>query len=418
MRFQKPQIVIVGGGFGGLTAAKKLRKAQADVILIDKTNHHLFQPLLYQVATSALSPGDIAVPLRSALHKYRNIQVVMGEVTRIDKENMRVFLENEFISFDNLILAPGSRHSYFGNDAWEEYAPGLKCLKDALNIRERILLSFEKAVRVYGTPEARKYLTFVIVGGGPTGVEMAGSIAEIAMKTMLPDFPILKYGDIRVILVDSGAKILSSFSGQLSDYSFKALNKLGVEVMNMTKVIEVNASGIKTAKGIIESANVLWAAGNTASGLTKQLGVELDDIGRVIVQPDLSVPGSPNIFVIGDSARVINPDGSVVPGVAPAAIQEAAYVAGLIIERQPAGSAKPFLYKDKGNLATIGMAKAIAQFGKFEFKGLLAWILWTTLHILFLINYRNKLRVFTEWCWYYLTKQPGARLIVHKELKK
>lgn len=417
MRFPKPRIVIVGGGFGGLTAAQKLNKAEADVILIDKTNHHLFQPLLYQVASSALSPGDIAIPLRSALHKYKNIQVVMGEVVNIDKERKTVEFETDSISFDYLILAPGNRHSYFGNDSWEEYAPGLKDLKDALNIRESILLSFEKAVRVYGSPEAQKHLTFVIVGGGPTGVEMAGSIAEIAMKTMLPDFPILKYGDIKVILIDSGDRVLSSFKGELSGYALKALNKLGVEVQTGTRVLGITSDGVQTTLGFISTTNVLWAAGNIASPLMRTLDTELDSLGRVKTNPDLTVPGYPNIFVIGDCAYVQNPDGKMVPGVAQGAIQGAKYVAENIIKRIQPSERKPFVYKNKGDLATIGMAKAIAQFRHFKFTGFIAWFMWTTLHILFLINYRNKLRVFMEWCWYYLTNQPGARLIVHNKQK-
>jgi NADH dehydrogenase len=417
MQLSKPRVIIIGGGFGGLTAAKSLRKAKVEVILIDKTNHHLFQPLLYQVATAALSPGDIAIPLRAILRRYDNIQVIMDEALRIDLISRKVYFPDGDLSYDYLILAPGSHHSYFGNNNWEKFAPGLKTLKDALGIRERVLQSFEKAERVYGSPEAEKFLNFVIIGGGPTGVELAGSIAEIARKTMLPDFPILNTKDIKVYLIEASERILSSFPKDLSDYAVIALNKLGVDVQVGTKVTAIDENFVDTTVGKINTINAIWAAGNEASSLLKSLNINLDKSGRVIVNNDLSIPDYPNAFVIGDAAHLTDINGMVLPGLAPVAMQEAKYVAYNIKNRYSQVKKKHFIYKDKGTLATIGKAKAIARFRKFKFTGFPAWLIWTVLHILFIINFRNKFSVMFEWLWYYLTNQPGARLIVYNNKK-
>ncbi|MGA2296850.1 MAG: NAD(P)/FAD-dependent oxidoreductase [FCB group bacterium] len=415
MQLSKPRVLIIGGGFGGLTSAKSLRKAKVDVILVDKTNHHLFQPLLYQVATAALSPGDIAIPLRAILRKYKNTQVIMDEALKVDLENRKVVFSDGTLSYDYLILAPGSRHSYFGHPEWEKFAPGIKSLKDALEIRERVLLSFEMAERNYNTPEAKKYLNFVIIGGGPTGVELAGSIAEIARKTMLPDFPLLNSNDIKIYLLEAGERILSTFNPELSNYTNTVLQKLGVEIQVNTRVLDIQENIVQTTIGNIDTVNAIWAAGNEASPLLKSLNVPLDNAGRVLVNADLSILGHPNVFVIGDACFLYDKEGKIVPGVAPAANQEAEFVADNIKNKIPQEKRKPFNYHNKGTLATIGIAKAIADFGKIKFTGFIAWFLWSFLHILFLINYRNKYRVFLEWCWYYITNQPGARLIVYNK---
>ncbi|MBI5326317.1 MAG: NAD(P)/FAD-dependent oxidoreductase [Ignavibacteriae bacterium] len=414
MQLSKPRVIIIGGGFGGLTAAKSLKKAIVDIILIDKTNHHLFQPLLYQVATSALSPGDIAIPLRSVLRNQKNVQVIMDEAQKVDLTNKTVYFNDGELQYDYLILSPGSRQSYYGNNNWENYASGLKTLKDALSIREQVLKSFEYAERVYGTPEAKKYLNFVIIGGGPTGVELAGAIAEIARKTMLPDFPILKYNDIKIYLIESHDRLIPSFPPELADYTYKALTKIGVEIITGTRVTDINKNRIITSSQTIETANIIWAAGNEASPLLKSLNVPLDNTGRVIVNNNLTIPGYDNIFIIGDSAH-LEINGEILPGLAPVAMQEARYVANIIRNRKNHFKQNPFKYIDKGNLATIGKAKAIALFGNIKFSGFFAWLVWSFVHIMFIINFRNRFRVMFEWFWYYITNQPGARLIVYNK---
>lgn len=418
MQLSKPRVVIIGAGFGGLTAAKNLKNANVDVVLIDKTNHHLFQPLLYQVAVSALSPGDIANPVRTIFRGYKNVQVIMNEAFGINLNSRTVELSDGFLEYDYLILAPGSRHSYFGHNEWEEFAPGLKSIQDALKIRENILLSFEKAERHYGTPESAKFTTFVIVGGGPTGVELAGAISEIARDTLLPDFPLLKPEDVKVILVESGSKLLSSYTPELSDYTAKALKELGVTVVLNTRVTDIGDGFAKINNEFVETANIIWAAGNEASPLLKNLGVDLDRRGRVEVNNDLTVPGYDNVFVIGDSAKYNNEGGVEVPAVAQGAIQMATYATNVIKKNIAQSKRKPFKYNDKGNLATIGRAKAIAQVGKISLKGFPAWLFWSMLHIYVLIDFRNRLRVMWEWIWYYITNKPGARLIVYKSLDK
>ena len=406
------QVVIVGGGFGGLTAAQSLRDARADIVLIDRTNHHLFQPLLYQVATAALSAGDIASPLRTILQSQRNVRILMNEVVAVDRAKRIVRLVDTEVPFDYLILAPGSRHSYFGKEQWGTFAPGLKTLADALSIREHMLLSFEHAERLHGAPGARRYLAFVIVGAGPTGVELAGAIAEIARASILPDFPLIPSLDIRILLIEAGSRILMGFDDSLAAKAQRVLMDLGVEVRLNTRVTEVNERGVSAGGQFIDTANVIWAAGNEASPLLRTLGLPLDRQGRVAVDRDLSIPGDSSIFVIGDAARAIDAKGQPLPALAPVAIQEGRYVAHLIAKEVPPEARSPFMYKDRGMLATIGKAHAIAQIGRLRTVGVLAWLLWCVVHIFFLIGFRNRLRVMFEWAWYYLTRQPGARLII------
>lgn len=411
MQLSKPRVIIVGGGFGGLATAKALKNTNVDVILIDKNNHHLFQPLLYQVATSALSPGDIAMPIRTELRKYSNVQVIMNEVISIDTQSQKVVLNDGELSFDYLVLAPGSRHSYFAHPEWEEFAPGLKDLSDALTIRENILLAFEKAERNYNSPDSEKYKTFVIVGGGPTGVEIAGTLSEIAKNTMLKDYPLLNYDDIKIHLIEGGDRLLRSFTDNQSDYTKVVLEKLGVKVHLNTNVIDLNKDGVQTNSEFINAATIIWAAGNQASPLLKTLNTELDKIGRVIVNKDLSIKNHPNIFVIGDAALMLDKNGNQIPGVAQGAIQGGKYVASIIKKRKNQETLKEFSYYDKGNMATIGRAKAIAIINNIKLQGFIAWLLWGLIHIMFLIDFRNRLRVMIEWFWFYLSYKPGARII-------
>lgn len=415
MQLSKPRVVILGGGFGGLSAAKALRKADVDVVLIDRNNYHLFQPLLYQVATAALSPGDIAQPIRTELRGYENIQVILDEVQSIDKENSTIQLTIDTLEYDYLIVALGSRHSYFGNDDWESIAPGLKDLDDAIILREKILKSFERAERNF--KDKVKYArntSFVIVGGGPTGVELAGAIAEIAREIILKDFPLIQAKDIRIQLVDGADRLLGQYDEKLSEYTRKTLEKMGVEVHLGTFVKSVEDNGVETNNGYIESANIIWAAGNTASPIINTLRTKQDRAGRALVNGDLSIEDNENIFVIGDAAYLKDASGKVVPGIAPAAMQEAKYVANLIRNRKKIRERKPFKYFDKGSMATIGRAKAIVEIGKLRFKGFFAWVIWGLVHILFLIDFRNRIKVMIEWFWYYLTFKPGASLIFHQ----
>lgn len=406
------RVVIVGGGFGGLAAAQALEEAAVEIVLIDRANHHLFQPLLYQVATAALSPGDIAWPLRTLFRSQKNIRVVLADVRKIDRIAQRVELvDGEPIPYDRLILAPGARHSYFGHPEWEADAPGLKTLPDALELRERMLMAFEKAERLNGTQDVREHLTFVIVGGGPTGVELAGALAEIGRKAMAPDFPVLHQAEFRILLVEGSGRILEAFPPDLSRKAQSALEGLGVTVMLNTRVEKVTSQGVLAGSQFIRSANVIWAAGNVASPILKSLNVPLDAAGRVLVQPDLSLAGDPWIFVIGDAAHCPTPGGRPLPGLAPVAMQEGRYVAEIIGKQIPEGHRPPFEYRDRGILATIGRAKAVALFGPFALSGIVAWLAWCFIHVFFLIGFRNRFRVMFEWIWYYLTFKPGARLI-------
>lgn len=408
--------IVVGAGFGGLNVAKSLAGSPVEVTLIDKNNHHLFQPLLYQVAVSALSPGDIAYPIRTIFRKTDNIQVVMGEVVKVDLKSRRVVLfEGEILDYDYLVLAPGSNSSFYGNEDWQKFAIPLKTLEDALEMREKILLSFEFAQRrKMQNKSFKEFLTFVIVGGGPTGVELSGAISELIYKTILPDFPMLKREKIEVILIDAGNKLISNYEDDLSEYAYSSLSKLGVKIYLGTRVKNISKGMVETDKGVIYCCNVFWAAGNVAPDFLKTLGVRLDNMGRVIVNSDLSIPGFPDAFVIGDAACFKSEDGKILPGIAPVAIQQGEYVAKIIRDNIPFGLRPSFVFRDKGMMVTIGKARAVAVLKENKFKGLFAWLLWSIVHVMFLIGFRNKLRVMIEWIWYYFTNKSGARLIVNK----
>lgn len=408
----KSKVVVIGGGFGGLTAVQSLQRTNTDIVLIDRTNHHVFQPLLYQVATAALSPADIAAPLRSTLRSQENVRVIMGEVCMVDREGQRVILaEGDPVSFEYLIVAPGSNHSYFGREHWRRFAPGLKTLADALTIRERLIFSFEQADRLTNKAETQKYLTFVIVGGGPTGVELAGALAEIAREAVLKDFPRLNAEDFSILLLEGGDCLLSDFAPSLREYAKRSLEKIGVDVRLNSRVTEVTETGVDVRNVFIESANVIWAAGNRASALLESLKVPLDQQGRVMVQPDLTISGDPSIFVIGDAAVFYDDHGRALPALAPVAMQQARYVGHIIQNGTQQENRSPFVYQDPGTMATIGRAKAVAEIGKFKVSGLLAWFLWSFVHIFFLIGFRNRVRVMSEWIWYYFTYKPGAQLL-------
>lgn len=404
------RVVIIGGGFGGLTAARSIH--HAEVTLIDRTNHHLFQPLLYQVATTALSPGDIAWPLRTLFRSQRNVRVMMDDVVSLDRAARMVHLQNSSpIAFDILIVASGSRHAYFGHDEWESSAPGLKTMTDAVQLREKMLLAFEDAERRRTSTGVRSQLTFVIVGGGPTGVELAGALAELGRKTMGPDFPSLRLEDFSILLVEAGSRILPAFDAQLSAKAAAALTRMGVMIKLGSPVSAIHADGVRVGQEWIPSTNVIWAAGNQASPLLNTLSAPQDSFGRIKVRSDLTIPQDPWIFVIGDAAHCVGHNEKPLPGVAPVAIQQGRYVADLI-DQDVAPDQRPlFAYADRGMLATIGRAQAVAQFGSVRASGLAAWLLWCVVHIFFLISFRSRFRVMSEWVWYYLTFKPGARLI-------
>jgi NADH dehydrogenase len=406
------KVVILGGGFAGINVAKGLGHTKLDVWLIDKTNHHLFQPLLYQVASASLAPGDIAVPIREILSHYENITVIMGEVTAIDKEKQEVILRNgDRIGYEYLVVSLGARHSYFGKDEWEQFAPGLKTLADALKIRQRILLSFEKAERCDSISEAKKYLNFVIIGGGPTGVEMAGAISEIAYETMLKDFRRIDTSKTKIYLVEGSPHVLATYPEKLSLKAEQYLENFGVNVITGKRVTEVTKDGVMIDNLFIPSENILWAAGNQASSVLKTLNVPLDKQGRVIVESDLSISGHPEIFVLGDAACAMDKQGNPLPALASVAIQQGRYLANIIRRRLPKAERPPFSYFDKGAMATIGKTKAIGVFGKLQLSGFLAWIAWCFVHILYLIGFRNRLIVLTQWLFSYFSSKKGSRLI-------
>lgn len=406
----RTKVVIIGGGFGGMTAARFLR--DVEVVLIDRTNHHVFQPLLYQVATAALSPTDIAWPLRTLFRSQPNVRVVMDDVVSIDRTTRVVRLRDSApIAFDTLIVAPGSRHAYFGHDEWEAVAPGLKTMADAVYLRERMLLAFEEAERQRAETGTQNCLTFVIVGGGPTGVELAGSLIEIGKKAMGPDYPHLRLEDLSIILVEAGSRVLPGFDPALSAKALSALEHMGVTVKLNNPVSAVRPDGVMVGPEWIPSTNVLWAAGNKASPILNTLAAPQDANGRVKVRADLSIPDEPWIFVIGDAAHCLDREGKPLPGIAPVAMREGEYVARLINQHLPPDQRAPFRYTDRGMLATIGRAKAVAQIGRLHVSGLFAWIFWCIVHVFFLIGLRNRIRVMSEWTWYYLTFKPGARLL-------
>jgi NADH:ubiquinone reductase (H+-translocating) len=406
------RVIVVGGGFGGLNAVRALKNTPFEILLIDKTNHHLFQPLLYEVATAALSPGEIATPIREIFRNRKNVRVIMGEVVAIDKENKTVTLANQdTLFYDVLILSPGASHSYFGKEEWSHHAPGLKTVRDALNIREQILLSFEKAERIGNPAEASPYLNFVIVGGGPTGVEMAGAIAEIAYKTMFKNFRIIRPETSQIFLIEAAPFILPTYPEKLSKRAENDLKKMGVTVLTKTKVTEVHPTGVQIEERFISSRNIIWAAGNQASALLKTLDTPLDRQGRVQVDPDLSLPDYPEIFVIGDAACLLGKNQKPLPGIAPVAIQQGRFVANLLKKEIPKEKRKSFRYRDKGFMATIGKWKAVCIIGKLQLSGFFAWLLWCFVHIAYLIGFRNRLSVLLEWLWCIISGQRGVRLI-------
>ncbi|GIV53638.1 MAG: NADH dehydrogenase [Candidatus Kapaibacterium sp.] len=410
-----PGVIIVGAGFGGLEVARRLGDTPLPVVLIDKTNHHLFQPLLYQVATAALSPADIAAPIRSIVRRYRNVTVLLDEVTAVNLEQQAITCrQSGTLPYTHLVLAPGSHHHYFGNDQWEVCAPGLKTLADALEIRRRILAAYEQADASTDPAIKQQWTTFVVVGGGPTGVEVAGALAEIGRYTMAKDFPALDPTAIRIVLIEAGKRILPAFPHQLSEKAHRALSDLGVEVQTNARVVEVCCDQVQLDSGeSIPARTTIWAAGNRAPAFLRTLGVPLDPSGRVIVELDCSVPGYPNVFVIGDAACYRDPRRGELPALAPVALQQGRYVARIIAAGTPPPKRQWFRYRDKGMLATIGRAKAVATFPfGLRLNGLVAWLLWAAVHIAFLIRFRNRLAVLTEWLWYYLTFQPGARLLI------
>jgi NADH dehydrogenase len=413
---KKTHIVIVGGGFGGLAAAKRLASRQVSVTLFDKKNYHLFQPLLYQVATGGLSPAEIAFPLRSLLSNNRNITVHMEEVKSVNKEEKYIETETSKISFDYLILACGSTYTYFNSPQWEEFAPGLKTIKQATEIRRRIFLAFENAEKEKNIEKQKSLLTFVVVGGGPTGVELAGAIGEITRYTLKKDFRSIKPQNTRIILVEAGQRILPSFTEKLSLKSMRQLEELGVQVWLNSKVTEMNETGIRIGNEFVESTTILWAAGVAANSLNKNLNVELDRQGRIVVGSDVAIKGHPSIFVIGDQAHFEDENKNVLPGLAPVAMQQGRFVTKVILD-EIAGKAvrEKFVYVDKGQMATIGRSRAVLLYKGFQSSGFFAWIAWLFVHIYYLIGFKNRFFVFFQWAWTYFTYSRGARLIVEDE---
>jgi len=413
------RVVIVGAGFGGLNAAQSLASADVEITVIDKKNYHTFQPLLYQVATAGLSPGEIAEPIRSILRDHKNIEVLMAEVTGFDLERRVVQTQEQEVPYDSLILAAGASHAYFGHDDWAPFAPGLKTIEDALEIRRRVFLAFELAEREAAAGKPDDPLNFVVVGGGPTGVELAGTLAEICRHALAQDFRSIDPRRTHIHLVEGGPHVLPAYPEDLSRSALEQLERLGVEVLTSTMVTKVEAGAISMGQTRMNAAVILWAAGVAASSLGKKLQVPVDRAGRVLVQPDLSIPGHPEVFVIGDLAALNDKSGKLLPGVAPVAILEGRYVAKVIrreIEHGKISTGRPeqrepFHYWDKGSLATIGRAAAVAEFGKIHISGFLAWLAWLFIHILFLIGFRNRVLVFIQWAWSYFTYERGARLI-------
>jgi NADH dehydrogenase len=438
----KPSVVIIGGGFGGLSAASVLRHQPVRVTLLDRHNYHLFQPLLYQVATATLSPGDIASPLRWIFRHDRNIRVLLADAESIDVARRQVHLkEGPPVDYDYLVVATGSSHSYFGHDEWARTAAGLKTLEDALEIRRRILLAFERAERETDEPRRQELLTFVLVGGGPTGVELAGTLAEIARQTLRDEFRVIDPGQARIVLIEAGNTILPSFPAKLRDAARTSLRRLRVEVREQTRVTAVDEQGVMIAREPAEAGpherivagTVLWAAGVTASPLVRSLGVPLDRVGRAIVEPDLSIPGHPDVFVVGDAAAFLHRDGTPLPGVAQVAIQQAAHAARTIANRARRSAAPshprtsrssnlivappstPFVLRDKGSMAIVGRRSALADLGWIAFSGTLAWLTWLFLHIVMLIGFRNRLVVLLQWGVAYFTYQRSVRLITNTD---
>jgi NADH dehydrogenase len=407
-------VVILGGGFGGLAAAHALGRRPVRVTLVDRRNHHVFQPLLYQVATAGLSAPDIAAPIRRIVQRHRNVDVLLAEALRIDVERRAVSLDDGEIAYDSLIVATGATHSYFGHDEWAEHAPGLKTLEDALLIRRRVLLAFERADRETDEARRRRWLTFVVIGAGPTGVEMAGTMAEIARHTLREDFRHIDPGTARVVLIEAVDRVLPPYPPDLSAKAQAQLERLGVEVRTKTRVTSVDADGVQLGDERLDARTVVWAAGVAASPLGRSLSAHVDRAGRVPVERDLTLPGHPEVYVIGDLAA-LQQDGQPVPGVAPAAMQMGRHAARNVLRTIAGRERLPFRYVDKGSLATIGRKSGVALFGRFRMWGFPAWAAWLAVHIFFLIGFRNRLVVMTDWAWSYFTHQRFARLILEVE---
>jgi NADH:ubiquinone reductase (H+-translocating) len=408
---QHTHVVIVGAGFGGLRAARALKRGDVRITVIDHRNYHLFQPLLYQVATAGLSPNDIAYPIRAVLRRQKNTRVFLAEVVAIDTKRRKVILQDGEVEYDYLILATGARHSYFGHPQWEAYAPGLKSIEDALEIRRRILLAFEMAERETDEERRRALLTFVVIGGGPTGVELAGAIAEIAYTVMVQDFRSIRPQDARIILVEAGTRILPFMPESLSLKADAALKRLGVEIVKDSPVTSVYQGMVMAGTQTIRAGTVLWAAGVEPSPLARSLGVPIDDVGRVLVNPDLSIPSHPEVFVIGDLAAFVDETGKLLPGLAAVAVQEGRHAARNILRMCNGLPSEPFHYVDLGTMATIGRAAAVVNFNWVMLSGFVAWVVWIFVHILLLIGFRNRLVVLFDWAWSYLSFQRSARLI-------
>jgi NADH dehydrogenase len=414
-----PRVVIVGAGFGGLTAARALARAPAHITVIDRKNHHTFQPLLYQVATAGLSPSEIAAPIRSILRGRENVEVLLGEVTGFDLARRLVETPEHNVPYDYLVVAAGASHAYFGHDDWEPFAPGLKTIEDALEIRRRVLLAFELAERQAAAGESDFPLNFVVVGAGPTGVELAGTLAEISRHALAQEFRAIDPRNAKILLLEGGPRVLPTYPEELSRSAQEQLQRLGVEVRTSAMVTGVESGVVRVGETRLTAAVILWAAGVAASPLGKKLGVPVDRAGRVAVDPDLSLPDHPEVFVIGDLAALKDENGKMLPGVAPVAMQQGRYVAKIIQHEVEVATEAPakalprpgFHYWDKGSLATIGRAAAVAEFGKLHISGFIAWLAWLFVHILFLIGFRNRLLVFIEWAWSYVTYERSARLI-------
>lgn len=409
-----PHVVIVGGGFGGLAAARTLAGRPVRVTLVDRRNHHLFQPLLYQIATATLSPADIATPLRSILRAAANVRVLLGEAEKVDLAGRRLGLVDGALDYDALILAAGASHSYFGHDDWEPLAPGLKSLEDAIEIRRRVLLAFEAAERATDAAERAALLTFIVIGGGPTGVELAGALAEIARHSIARDFRAIDPAQARIVLLEAGDRVLAAFPADLSGRAAQALGRLGVEVRTGSKVTNVTSDAVWLGGEQIRSRAVIWAAGVAASPLARSLGVPLDHAGRIPVEPDLSVPGHPEVLAIGDLCALRDAKGALLPGLAPVAMQQGRAAADNAWRHLSGQPTRPFAYRDKGSMATIGRGAAVAVVGDLHLSGTLAWLAWLFVHIMYLVGFRNRVLVLIEWAWAYVTWQRGARLITNR----
>jgi NADH dehydrogenase len=410
------QVLVLGGGFGGLMAAKALRRRDdVNVTVLDRRNHHLFQPLLYQVATATLSPGDIAAPIRWVLRRARNVRVLLGDVSGIDVAQKCVTLaDGGRVSYDYLIVATGASHTYFGHPEWEQYAPGLKTLEDALAIRRRVLVAFERAERESDPAKQQELLTFVLVGGGPTGVELAGTLAEIARQTLRDEFRSIDTGLARVVLIEAGPTILATFPEKLRDAARRSLRRLKVEVLENAPVTDIDARGVMLGSERLTAGTVLWTAGVAASPVVATLGAPLDRAGRAVVEPDLSIPGHPEVFVVGDAAAFLHQGGHPLPGVAQTAMQQGRHAARMILRTLDGAPREPFVYHDKGNMAIVGRGAAIADLNWISFSGVLAWFAWLFLHIFMLIGFRNRLLVLIEWAGAYVTFQRSVRLITYQ----